>query len=311
MLRFVAALLMAVVAGSCGRTDPEQGRASTTASVPAAAERDSGGQTGAVVATAKLPLSGAARKNKHLQLEVYEAGFDPRAPAPPPGLRYFTVGLRGIALMRAANVEIPIQGYVFAQNERGCISRPAPNATWLTQPFGEVAMFTAEKPTRGDLSFLVPDDTEHVRILIAPAGRGLAVAAGDEFEPSWPEPVRTIEDGSALRVQVLPIPPPPDLHSVPTAGLERVVLDFLIENLSDEQGIEFTTSQQLRLVDPAGNFIQPAQSTKELGCRLDDLDVVPPGQVRRFMVAYDVPAGAPKRLQYRGFEVDEVTVDLP
>jgi hypothetical protein len=64
-------------------------------------------------------------------------------------------------------------------------------------------------------------------------------------------------------------------------------------------------------MDPAGKFIQPAESTKELGCRLDDLDVVPPGQVRRLMVAYDVPAGAPKRLQYRGFAVDEVTVDLP
>ena len=311
MLRFVAAFLVAVMAAGCGRSDPEQGHASTTASDPLAAERDSGSQKEAVVATAKLPLSGAPRKNKHLQLEVYEAGFDSRAPVPPPGLRYFTVGLRGIALMRAADVEIPIQGFVFAQNERGCISRPSPNATWLTQPFGEIAMFNAEKPTRGDLSFLVPDDTEHVRILIAPAGRGLVVAAGDEFKPSWPEPVRTIEDGSTLRVLVLPSPPTPAFHSVPAAGLERVVLDFLIENLGDEHGIEFTTSQQLRVMDPAGNFIQPAESTKELGCRLDDLDVVPPGQVRRLMVAYDVPAGAPKRLQYRGFEVDEVTVDLP
>ena len=257
-----------------------------------------------------LSLSGAPRKNKHLQLEVYEAGFDRAAPVAPRNLRYFTAGLRGVALT-PATVEIPIAPFVFAQNDKGCISRPEPSASWLKQPFGDVAVFTVDKPTRGQLAFLVPDDTEHVRLLIAPTGRGLVVSAGDEFTPTWPDPIRTIEDGSTLRVLVLPAPEKPPVLPPPAAGLERVVLDFLIENLSDEQGIEFTTSQQLRLVDPAGNFIQPAESTKEFGCRLDDLDVVPPGHVRRLMVAYDVPAGAPKRLQYRGFEVDEVTVDLP
>jgi hypothetical protein len=64
-------------------------------------------------------------------------------------------------------------------------------------------------------------------------------------------------------------------------------------------------------MDSAGNFIQPAAATGELGCRLDDLDVVPPGHVRRLMAAYDVPAGTSMRLQYRGFEVDEISVDLP
>ena len=91
----------------------------------------------------------------------------------------------------------------------------------------------------------------------------------------------------------------------------RVVLDFVIENLKSTQGIEFTTSQQLRLVDPEGKFVQLDASTKTLGCRLEDGDVVPPGQSRRFMAAYEFPAGAPLRLQYRGFEVEETSVDLP
>jgi hypothetical protein len=200
---------------------------------------------------------------------------------------------------------------VYAQNEKGCISHAEPNATWLKQPFGDVAYFTADKPTRGQLAFAVPADTEHVRVLVAPAGASLVVAAGDEFKPSWPDPVQTIADGSTLRLLVLPNPVVPDLQPPPAEGLERVLLDFLIENLSDVQGIEFTTSQQLRLVDPAGKFIQPAESTKQLGCRLDDLDVVPPGHVRRLQAVYEIPVGAPKRLQYRGFEVDEVTVDVP
>jgi hypothetical protein len=91
----------------------------------------------------------------------------------------------------------------------------------------------------------------------------------------------------------------------------RVVLDFVIENMKSTHGIEFTTSQQLRLMDPQGKFIQLDDSTRALGCRMEDGDVVPPGQSRRFMAAYDLPAGAPLRLQYRGFEVDETTVDLP
>lgn len=258
-----------------------------------------------------LPLSGAPRKNKHLQLEVTEAGFDPTAPEAPHGLRYFTVGLRGIALMRAADVEIPIKSHVYAQNEKGCISHPEATASWLAQPFDEVAYFTSDKATRGQLAFLVPDDTQKVRILIAPAGASFIVAAGEEFTPKWPEPIRSIDDGSTLRVLVLPTPAPPHFSSTPPSGSERIVLDLVLENLKDDEGIEFTTSQQLRLVDADGNIIQPAAATQELGCRLADLDVVPPGQVRRLMVAYDVPVGAPKRLQYRGFEVDEVTVDLP
>jgi hypothetical protein len=38
--------------------------------------------------------------------------------------------------------------------------------------------------------------------------------------------------------------------------------------------------------------------------------VVPGGHARRFMAVYDVPAGMPLQLQYRGFEVNEVTVEL-
>jgi hypothetical protein len=226
-------------------------------------------------------------------------------------MRYFTVGLRGIALMRAANVEIPIQPFVFAQNDRGCISHPERNATWLEQPFGESAIFTSDKATRGQLTFLVPDDTEHVRILIAPAGKGLVVAAGEEFAPTWPEPVGTIEDGSTLRVLILPSPTPAPALPFPQPGFEHVVLDAVVENLNEEQGIEFTTSQQLRLVDPAGKYVQPAAVTKQLGCRLDDFDVVPPGHARRLLVVYEMPAGVPRRLQYRGFEVEETSINLP
>jgi hypothetical protein len=244
-------------------------------------------------------------------MAVTEAGFDPAGPAAPPGLRYYTVGLRGIGRSRSNEFGLEFQPFVFAQNDRGCISRPLPDAPWLRHPFGRTAVFSVAKPTEGQLAFLVPDDTQRIRVLIAPAsGDGLVVPAGEDFTPSWPAPVHTIEDGSTLRVLVLPNPAPSAALAPPAAGREHVVLDFVIENLKSTQGIDFQTSQQLRLAGPAGAFVQPSALTQQFGCRLDDGDVIPPGHLRRFLLVYEMPSGAPRRLQYRGFEVDEANVDL-
>ena len=113
MLRIGAAFLAAVVTWGCAPTDSKQAHESATASVPAAAERNPGSQTGALVATAKLPLSGAARKNKHLQLEDEEAGFDPAAPditfpntscfGKPDSLSGFTIRIETCLFKRAAS----------------------------------------------------------------------------------------------------------------------------------------------------------------------------------------------------------------
>lgn len=171
--------------------------------------------------------------------------------------------------------------------------------------------FTQSQMTDGELAFPVPDDTRNLRVLIAPAeGEGLIVPTGRDFTPSWPSPVRTIEDGSTLRVLVLPRLEPPGSSTPPPGGATRVILDFVIENLKSSQGIEFQTSQQLRLKSPTGSYVQAAAATSQLGCRLEDGDVIPSGHSRRFMVAYDMPAPAPLKLEYRGFEVDEVSVDL-
>jgi hypothetical protein len=161
------------------------------------------------------------------------------------------------------------------------------------------------------MAFALPQDTQRVRVLIAPAGDGaLIVPVGEEFTPAWPEPVKKLEDGSTLRVLVFPVTSQnPQLPS-PPKGREHVVLDFAIENLRDDQGIEFTTSQQLRMIEPSGAFILPSSLTQQIGCRLDDGDVIPPRHQRRFLVVYEVPVGIPKRLQYRGFEIDEAIVDL-
>lgn len=312
MLRMTSACVIAALACGCGgspgdkepATKPWSGPATETAAqAPAETTTEAGATT--------VEVAGPPRQNKFLRLAVSNGGFATGAPAAPSGLRYYTVQLRGTS-RSSSDVAIETGPFVFAQNEAGCISRPVADATWLTQPFGDRMMFSGKGPTEGQLAFLVPADSQRIRVLIAPAGPGaLVVPAGEDFTPAWPEPIRTIEDGSTLRVLVLPAPEQRPALSTPAVGREQVVLDFVVENLTTEQGIEFTTSQQLRMIDASGRFVQPSAATKDVACRLDDGDVVPPGHARRFLAAYDMPAGEPRRLQYRGFEVDEVSVDLP
>jgi hypothetical protein len=312
MRRALLLCFISMLGNGCER--PEAHGDQTAAVVPspvtvAPAMSDAASQSDS---TARLQLSAAPRRNKYLQLGVKQAGFDPAAPAAPAGQRYFTVELRGIGRARSNDFILEFQPYVFAQNDKGCIARPEVGATWLERPFGPTAVFKAIEPTDGQLAFLVPEDTEHVRILIASADEQAAMSlpAGEEFAPAWPKPLHVIKDGSTLRVLILPSPGRPTILPPPATGRQQIVLDLVIENLQPSAGIEFITSQQLRFIDPMGNFIQPSNLTRQLGCRLDDSDVVPPGHARRLMAVYDMPVGMPRRLQYRGFEVDEVFIDL-
>lgn len=307
ILRAIASCVATTIVCGCGHESHDANEVKSTS--PAVSQSVA---SPLVKSSEVAAITGTLRQNRFLKLMATEAGFvDPTDRTPPLGQRYYTIGLRGSSRSRS-DVIIDIRKFVFAQDDRGCISRPEVSASWLSQPFGESAVFSANKLTDGQLAFPVPKDSSRFRVLIAPAeGEGLIVPVGRDFSPSWPTPTTTIEDGSTLRVIVLPEPEHTPALPPVTAEHEYVVLDFVIENLSTEQGIEFTTSQQLRLVDQSGKFVQPSAATQQIGCRLDDGDVVPPGHARRLQVVYDMPPGEPRRLQYRGFEVDEVTVDLP
>lgn len=305
-------LVVAALACGCGKPSPDKdlqaapAQESTPTQPAPDASSDEGGSS-----TGLQAVSGSARASKYMELGVIEAGFDVRGPPPTSGQRHYTVGLRGTGRPRGSDFALEVERFVYAQNDQGCISRPDLNATWLKQPLGSTAVFSRGQQTEGQLSFLVPEDTKRLRILVAAGGAGdLVVPAGEDFTPSWPGAVQTIEDGATLRVLVLPGPEKPPVLPPPASGREQVVLDVVIENLTADQGIEFTTSQQLRMVDKSGKFVQPSAATQNIGCRLDDGDVIPPGHARRLMVAYDMPPGEPRRLNYRGFEVDEISVEL-
>jgi hypothetical protein len=256
------------------------------------------------------PTVGPTRQNELMQLVLSEAGFSQAAGAPA-GLRYYIVGVRGISRSPKDIIEIQPAQFVYLQNDRGCVSSPERNVPGLARPIGDLGMFPPTSPNEGQLSFLVPDDTKQVRLLVVPArGGGITLPAGGDFSPSWPAPQQTIQDGTTMKVHVLPTPAKP--ASLPAAGpgRELVMLDVVAESLKPNQGIDFQGTMQLRLVDPSGAFIQPSPLSNRLTCTLGDTGVIPAGNARRFRYVYDVPAGMPLKLQYRGFEKDEVVVDI-
>ena len=69
---------------------------------------------------------------------------------------------------------------------------------------------------------------------------------------------------------------------------------------------------QLRLQAADGTFIDPSPLSAGVPCALPADGGIPPATSRRFTFVYDVPADArPRQIQYRGFELQETTVDLP
>jgi hypothetical protein len=272
------------------------------------------------VAISLPKVAGNPKENAILRLEVTEAGFFPAAGAPSPGRRYYTVTLRGTSRSASGqllggskgdDVMIDVRKFVFAQNDRGCLSQPELDVTAVPNLFGDSMTFSPSKPIEGRLTFLVPEDSERVRVLIAPAGSdGLAVPAGPDFTPAWPKPIDTIEDGTTMKILVLPTPAVPPGLPAAAAGREYVALDVVVQNLKKDEGIEFQPSQQLRLMDPAGKFVMASTATQQLGCRMNDSEVIPPGQARRLMAVYEMPAGAARRLHYRGFEKEEAIVAI-
>lgn len=263
-------------------------------------------------------VAGRPQQNDILRLEVTEAGFFPAADSPSPGRRYYTVGMRGTSLSASGqllgaskgdDVFIDARKSVFAQNERGCVAQPEFDVAGVPNLFGDSMAFSPSKASGGRLTFLVPDDTERIRVLIAPAGAGgLAVPAGDDFTPAWPKPIHTIDDGTTMRILVLPDPPIPSPFPAAAPGREYVMLDVVVQNLKNDHGIEFQPAQQLRLMDPAGAFVMASAATQQLGCRMNDGEVIPPGQARRLLAVYEMPVGAARRLHYRGFEKEEALV---
>jgi hypothetical protein len=261
--------------------------------------------------TTAAPALTPPRQNDALQVVLTEARFLSSDTNTPEGQRPYLLGVRGVSRSPRDIIEVPMVS-LYAQTDQGCLASPERHPEGLTRPFVDKASFVPTGANEGQLVFLVPTETRSVRLLVrAQRGQSIDVPSVADFHVSLPTPVATITDGHAMRIQVLPTPALPKSVPTPTDSRGLVPLDVAGENLNNVSGVELQWVQ-LRLQAANGSFINPSPLSAEVPCHLPDGGVIPPGATRRFTLIYDVPAGEPPhKLQYRGFELQETTVDLP
>lgn len=254
---------------------------------------------------------GPPRANTVLQLALTDAGFRDEEPVSPSGLRSYVVGVRGTSRTMKDIVDVPFDKFVFLMTDQGCLAQPQKTPQGLSRPFGRVGSFPPTGANEGQLAFLIPRDSRSAKLLIRPAQGGpIDLPAGADFAPAWPTPTHTFVDGTTMRVHLLPAPARPASLAPAADGRRQLLLDVAVENLSPKSGIEFQTVQ-LRLAMADGSFAEPSPLSAQLPCRLDGDGVIPAGGVRRFQLVYDIAADAAPRVNFRGFELQESTADLP
>ena len=246
-----------------------------------------------------------------MELVLTEAAFRQAEPATPPGLRTYVVGVRGTSRSTKDIIDVPFHKFAFLMNDQGCVAQPQKDPQGLSRPFGQVGSFPPTGANEGQLAFLIPDDSRSVTLLVRPAqGGAIDLPAGAAFTPKWPTPAHTFVDGTTMKVHLLPAPSRPASLAEGTGGRRQVLLDVVVENLSQKSGIEFQ-AVQLRLVMPDGSFTDPSPLSAQVPCRLDGDGVIPAGGVRRFLLVYHAPPDAAARVHFRGFELQEGVADLP
>ena len=255
---------------------------------------------GAVPALAST-LGGASKSNDLVDLAVAGASWSDAA-APAPGAKTLVVTLKGISRQNAI-ADVPFGDFSFLQTDAGCIAQPERPDRTIAKPFSPKGSFIPFVPTEGQLSFLVPADTQGATLLLRlrqGASLDLPVLGGGDTRK--PPVVASHDDGKVLRVGIVGTPAPPEGLPPARAGFEYVVVDYVVENLTAGTGIELQAAPQLALADAEGKTYPPDRVSQRLPCRLSGRNVVPAGGWRRFLLAYYVPSGQPLTLQYRGFE---------
>jgi hypothetical protein len=246
-------------------------------------------------------LGGASRTNEFMDLAVAGASWS-EAAAPRPGTRTFVVTLRGISRQNAI-VDIPFGDFSFLQTDKGCVAQPDRESPAVGRPLAPMGRFLPFVPSEGQLAFTVPADTQGATLRVRLNGVGpIDLPALGDGSVHMPPVLATHVDGKVLRVHVVGAGAPPAGLPAPQEGLEPLVVDYVVENLTAGAGAELQPGPQFALVDPQGKKYEPESASDQLPCRLTGANVVPAGGWRRFSLLYAVPPGQPLTLKYRGFE---------
>lgn len=246
-------------------------------------------------------LRGGSRSNEFVDLAVAGASWTDAAGGGT-GVRTLVVSLKGISRQNAL-VDVPFGGFAFLQTDQGCVAQPDDESAAVSRPLSPTGRFLPFVPNEGQLAFTVPAGTRSaVFMLRARPGGAIDLPVVGDGGVRKPSASATHTDGTVLRLSVVGTAAPPAGLAPPSAGLEHLVVDYLVENLNSESGLELQPEYQFALADTSGTTHEPEDESGNLPCRLTGDNVVPPGGWRRFSLLYAVPAGLRLTLQYRGFE---------
>jgi len=136
-----------------------------------------------------------------------------------------------------------------------------------------------------------------------PSTSGGATAATLAKPPSV---LFSIPDGDTLTLEVHSLRTDSSLGGAkPEEGKRFLILDLSLVNRAD-QGIEFQTGEQLKLLNGEEEITADTDSMDQLPHPLRENSVVPAHGRGRFEVAYQVPANAKQLiLYYRGFNRED------
>jgi len=264
---------------------------------------------------AAAPIAGPV-KNEVLEVSAY--GVQQVASlgnmSAPGGDMYAVVQLGCTGKSEGSLVQVELENYAYLRDPQGVTFTPAKDVSAPGQFKGTV-QFLPETAQRGALVFQVPAQHGALTLLIklpgyAPLELDLPHTAngsgGVSAAATLPPVLFTIADGETLDVQVHGVRMAPNLGDAqPEEGKRFLVLDLSLVSTVD-QGIEFQTSEQLKLLNGEEEILADTDSMEKLSHPLKEDSVVPAHGRGRFEVAFQAPVNATKLvLYYRGFNREE------
>jgi len=261
------------------------------------------------------PIAGPV-KNDVLEVSAY--GVEQVASlgnmSAPGGEMYAVVQLGCTGKSEGSLVQVELENYSYLRDPQGMTFTTAKDVSAPGQFKGTV-QFLPGTLQRGSLVFSVPAQHGALTLVLNLPGYpplelslpnsatgGAAASAAASQAPV----LFTISDGNTLDVQIHGIRAAPNLGDAqPEQGKRFLVLDLTLVNKVD-QGIEFQTGEQLKLLNGGEEILADTSSMGKLAHPLIENSVVPAHGRGRFEVAFQAPVNATKLvLYYRGFNREE------
>jgi hypothetical protein len=226
---------------------------------------------------------------------------------------YAVVQLGCTGKSQGSLVQVALEDYAYLRDAQGTTFTPAKDVSAPGQ-FKGMVQFLPETAQRGALVFQVPAQHGALRLVVNLPGYpplelnlpNTSTGGGAPAAVSQAPVLFTISDGDTLDVQVHGMRAAPNLGDAqPEEGKRFLVLDLSLVSKVN-QGIEFQTSEQLKLLNGEEEILVDTNSMEKLSHPLNENSVVPAHGRGRFEIAFQAPADATKLvLYYRGFNREE------